>query len=235
MTRNMRRPGGPAISRRAVSVLIGAIATVVAAPGLHADTGRQSADAVTVREEDGIYHVAARFTVAEPVPVALAVLTDYERIPSYMAQVRTSIVRERTEAGAIVEQEAVASVVMFAKRIHLLLEVQEGTNTVSFRDTCGRSFTRYEGTWSLAEENGTTIVSYELDAQPSFAVPAFLLRRLLQRDANDMIERLRDEIHGPARQSRAATVSQSVDPLNASVSSAFSLGMDARGYCARPL
>ena len=65
---------------------------------------------------------------------------------------------------------------------------------MSFRDTDGRSFTRYEGAWSLVEGNGTTTVSYELRADPSFAVPDLLLKRLLKRDAKEMIERLIDEI-----------------------------------------
>jgi len=40
-------------------------------------------------------------------------------------------------------------------------------------------------------------VRYELTAKPSFDVPAFLLKRLLQRDAREMIRRLQNEMTKP--------------------------------------
>jgi ribosome-associated toxin RatA of RatAB toxin-antitoxin module len=194
MTAGNRRSRKRATSAGVLSVLLGAVALVVASQPLTAAPDPQSATDVTVRQERGTYFVRAQFPIPEPASLALAVLTDYERIPRFMPQVKTSVVRERGPARAVVEQEALASMLMFSKRIHLRLEVQEGTDTVSFRDTDGRSFTRYEGAWSLVEGNGTTVVYYELHADPSFAVPDPLLKRLLKRDAKEMIDRLRDEI-----------------------------------------
>jgi len=43
-------------------------------------------------------------------------------------------------------------------------------------------------------------VTYELSAKPSFDVPEFLLKRLLKRDASQMIERLKAEVAARARQ-----------------------------------
>jgi ribosome-associated toxin RatA of RatAB toxin-antitoxin module len=194
MTVSNMQPRGQASLALFVSVVIAALACSRTTQTLTAATDPQSATDVTVRQERGIYFVRANFTIPEPASLALAVLTDYERIPRFMPQVKTSVVRERSAARAVVEQEAVASMMMFSKRIHLLLEVQESTNTVTFRDMAGSSFSRYEGAWSLAEGTGTTNVVYELHAKPSFAVPDFLLKRLLKRDANEMIERLMDEI-----------------------------------------
>src|SRR5947199_6732751 len=69
---------------------------------------------VTVREEKGVYTVVARFLVDQPLSVALTVLTDYEQIPRFMPDVRTSIVRERGTGWALVEQEAVSALMMFS-------------------------------------------------------------------------------------------------------------------------
>jgi carbon monoxide dehydrogenase subunit G len=149
---------------------------------------------VEVREQQGGYAVDAKFVVTQPPAVVIAVLTDYEQIPRYMPSVKKSVVQERTGSGAIVEQEAVSKVMFFSKRVHLLLEVEEAQTTVRFRDTCGRSFSRYEGTWTLTHENGLTIVRYQLTAKPSFDVPEFLIKRLLRRDSVEMIEHLRTEI-----------------------------------------
>jgi ribosome-associated toxin RatA of RatAB toxin-antitoxin module len=154
----------------------------------------QSPGAVTVREEQGVYTVVARFVVDQPPAVALAVLTDYEQIPRFMPDVRTSIVRERAIGSAVVEQEAVSSVMMFSKRVHLVLEIEEQPDALIFRDRCGRSFVRYEGTWRLSNQDGHTAITYELIAEPSFDVPGFMLKRLFRRDSAQMIERLRREI-----------------------------------------
>ena len=91
---------------------------------------------------------------------------------------------------------------MFSKRVHLVLEVRESPNTIRFRDRCGRSFVRYEGSWTMVETDGRTDIRYQLSAQPSFDVPEFLLKRLLKRDATRMIERLRVAIAARARGER---------------------------------
>src|SRR5437762_13191568 len=97
---------------------------------------------VTVREEKGVYTVVARFTVDQPPSVALAVLTDYEQIPRFMPDVRSSVVRERGAGWAVVEQEAESRLLMFF-----------------FRDRCRVTFARYDGAWRLSNEDGHTVIT----------------------------------------------------------------------------
>ena len=148
----------------------------------------------TVSEHDGVYTVTARFLVDQPVSAALAVLTDYEQIPRFLPDVRISIVLERSNGRAVVEQEAIASMMMFTKRVHLILEIQEERDALVFRDRCGKSFARYEGSWRFSTQGAQTAIVYELVAEPKFDVPGWMLKRLLRRDATQMIERLRKEI-----------------------------------------
>jgi hypothetical protein len=75
-----------------------------------------------------------------------------------------------------------------------VLEIEEQDGALTFRDRCGTSFARYEGAWRLSQQDGETAITYELTAKPSFDVPAFMLKRLLRRDAGEMIDRLRREI-----------------------------------------
>ena len=159
----------------------------------HATAVEPSAN-VTVREEGGVYMVAARFLVDQPPATALAVLTDYEQIPRFMPDVRTSVVRERGSGWVVVEQEAESRLLMFSKRVHLVLEIEEQTDALVFRDRCAVSFVRYEGAWRVSLQNGQTAITYELTAEPSFEVPAFMLKRLFHRDAAQMVDRLRREI-----------------------------------------
>ena len=158
----------------------------------------QATSAVRVAEEHGVFTVVARFHVDQPAPVVLNVLTDYEQIPRFMPDVRKSVVRERAAGRAVVEQEAQSGFMLFSKRVHLVLEIEEQPAALIFRDRCRTSFVRYEGAWRIAQEEGQTEVVYQLTAEPSFDVPGFVLQRLLRRNSTQMIEGLRREIESRA-------------------------------------
>jgi hypothetical protein len=172
---------------QAAAILLGAFVGVASAVA-------QPPAEVAVHESNGIYRVAATFSVSQPAAVAMQVLAGYDEIPRFMPDVRTSTVLERDDNYAVVEQEAVAKFLMFSKRIHLVLEVHQTPGTLRFRDRCGNSFSSYEGRWTVAEVGGQTNINYELTARPAFEVPEFLLRRLLKRDSTRMIQRLTAEI-----------------------------------------
>jgi carbon monoxide dehydrogenase subunit G len=195
MTSRQHTSGGRFDARRILisgALILSSVAPIVR---LHASDGRPTGETtVTVREADGVYSVTARFRVPQAPDVALAVLTDYERIPRFMPGVTTSTVLERATGRAVIEQEATSRLMMFSKRVHLVLEIAEGEDTLTFRDRSGRSFARYEGIWRVCGLSDGTEVVYELTAQPSFDVPEFLLKRLLKRDSGQMIEGLRREI-----------------------------------------
>lgn len=149
---------------------------------------------IAVVETGGTYQVTAEFTVPTTPAAVAAVLTDFERIPEFMPEVTSSEVLSRTEAGLVVQQEAIAKFLMFSKRMHLVLDVSHDGGTIRFRDRCGKSFTSYEGAWQLTGAGGHTAIAYTLSAKPAFEVPRFVLTRLLKRDAAAMVERLRMEI-----------------------------------------
>ena len=161
--------------------------------GTPAFTAQSSPD-VTVVEAKGVFTVKARFLVDEPPAIVMTVLTDYEHIPQFMPDIRTSIVRERAAGRALLEQEAVSGAILFSKHVHLTLEIEEQPDALVFHDRCGLSFGRYEGAWRLSALDGHTEVAYELTAEPSFEVPGFMLKHVLQRDSARMIERLQREI-----------------------------------------
>lgn len=189
------RPGARRRSGMAAFALLVCIGTTVAA-------GTGAGPAVTVNESAGVYSVNAVFTVPHEAALVLAALTDYTEIPRFMPEVRSSSVIERSDDRVVVEQEAIARFLLFSRKVHLVLEVRQQGKALRFRDRCGKSFTRYEGVWIVAERDGRTQVTYQLEAQPSFDVPEFLLKRLLKRDADRMIERLTAEIGARARTSR---------------------------------
>lgn len=181
----MSASGGRVLAAAACVFLLVQPAPAVAEP---------SPASLTVHEDEGVYRVVARFLVDQPPSVAWTVLTDYEPIPRFMPDVRTSVVRERGTGWAVVEQEAESHLMMFSKRIHLVLQIEERPDAVTFHDRCGRTFARYDGAWRLSSEEGHTVITYELTAEPSFDVPGVILKRLLRRDSDRMIVSLQREI-----------------------------------------
>jgi ribosome-associated toxin RatA of RatAB toxin-antitoxin module len=167
--------------------------------GMVASAANSQPAPVTVVVAGGVYRVAATFVTPQPSAVAHAVLTDYEGIPRFMPDVQSSRIVERRATSVLVEQEAVARVLFFSKRIRLMLDVSAESGRIRFRDESGQSFTRYEGVWTLREQDGHTVITYELMARPAFEVPEFLLTRLLKRDADRMIASLQAEIGSRAR------------------------------------
>lgn len=182
-------PGGRTRVRRGLVV-----AGILLAMTTPLGAGGAISQPVTVREQDGVYRVAATFETAHAASLVHQVLTDYEQIPRFMPDVRSSRVVAREPGHVVVEQEATAKVLFFSKTVHLKLLVRETPDTIRFTDACGRSFRRYEGAWTLREQDGKAIVTYELLAQPAFDVPEFILTRLLKRDADRMIARLQAEM-----------------------------------------
>jgi carbon monoxide dehydrogenase subunit G len=193
MTLHVIPDGGPRSARRPIVLLA---ATLLLAVPQHpaAASADDASSQVSVREEDGLYTVAARFRVDAPPQAVLAVLTDYERIPAFMPGVKSSVVLERHDGHVVVEQDAVSRFMFFSKRVHLMLEVQQEAGVIRFRDRSAASFSRYEGSWHVSPDQGSSLVSYDLVASPSFTVPRALLSRLLKRDSAEMITQLRVEI-----------------------------------------
>jgi len=166
----------------------------VAAAGIPAAATVDRAPVVHVSEEQGTYRIDAEFCVAQPAAIVLDVLSDYEAIPRFMPDVKSSRIIERADGRVLVEQEAVARLMMFSKKIHLLLEITQTPNAISFRDRSRISFSDYEGGWRVAEGAGSASIRYQVLARPAFDVPEFVLKRLLKRDATRMIDNLRAEM-----------------------------------------
>jgi carbon monoxide dehydrogenase subunit G len=170
---------------------------IAALPGAAQAQGQPQ---VIVSAERGVYTVAAAFTVKQPVATVIGTLTDYDRIPRFMPEIEVSIVRERGDHSVVVEQEATARFMLFSRRVHLVLDVQLQSHAIRFQDRCGKSFVRYQGAWVLTEQGDETTITYELSANPRFEVPEFLLKRLMKRDAVQMIARLKREMEARARE-----------------------------------
>jgi len=174
--------------------LLAGFGTLVTAAGLAA---------ISVQEpQKGTFQVEARFHTAASAAAVRTVLTDYANIPRFMPDVRTSEVVGRSEGVTTVRQEAVSQYLFFSKRVSLLLAIDESDTGIRFRDRSGSSFHLYEGAWTIIPRDDGAEVTYVLTARPAFSVPAFVIRKLLDRDARQMIDRLQIAFTTPSAPER---------------------------------
>jgi hypothetical protein len=88
------------------------------------------------------YSARGSFIVATTADVVWQAIADYEAIPRVAPSVKVSRVISRDGGRVVVEQEAVAAALLFSKRVHLLLEIEETPPVaIRFRDV-GPSRTR---------------------------------------------------------------------------------------------
>ncbi len=158
-----------------------------------------------LREYSGrMYEVDARFDVAASSEVVWGVLTDYENLPRFVTSMRKSRVLETREDGVIVvEQDAVGGFLFLDRSVSVCLDVTRQLARLSFIDTCRKDFWFYEGGWETTDTlDGGTRVSYRLQAQPDFIAPGFVVRRVMNKGARELLVQVREEIRRRAARVR---------------------------------
>ena len=153
---------------------------------------------VRVHGNDGVLSVHGRFSVRAPRDACWRVLVDYEHIPRFVSSVHSSHVVTRSGDRAVVEQRITTQVLFVHTTVGLTLDVREmPRHRIVFRDTSGKDFELYLGSWTLtpgALDPGTTIVDYQLEAHPRTDVPDFLGERLLEAGAATLLDEVRGEM-----------------------------------------
>ena len=147
------------------------------------------------RTADQAYVVDAAFDLDAPSHLVWEVLTDYEGIGKFVSSIRQSTVKEREPGRVLLEQHGVGRAWIFSMPMHVVLDVREhDQRLLAFRDTCGKSFTSYEGAWELASAGTGTRVTYHLKAAPTGGQPAALTRAAMRGNVKRLLEEVRAEI-----------------------------------------
>jgi len=148
---------------------------------------------VSVTSASGGYRVEGSFRVDAPATVVWAVLTDYDRVSSFVSSMRSSTAR-RESGRLLVTQEAVGRAGPFSRTMRVVLEVTEDApERISFRDVCGGSFHSYAGSWTIARDGDGLRITYALDARPRSSPPLFA-RSIMASNARQLLEQVRTEI-----------------------------------------
>jgi carbon monoxide dehydrogenase subunit G len=177
----------------AAAALAVSMASPAAAEGRSAASGVLASPSVSVTNASGAYHIEGSFRVDTPATVVWAVLTDYDRVSSFVSSMRSSTA-QRESGRLLVTQEAVGRAGPFSRTMHVVLEVTErAPERIAFRDVCGGSFHSYAGSWTISPEGTGVRVTYVLDARPRSSPPLFA-KSIMSSNARGLLEQVRVEI-----------------------------------------
>ena len=115
----------------------------------------------------------ARARVVARAALVWQVLTDYERLPSFIPGIKRSHVRARDAQRLFVEQSGEARFLLFTLPIEVRLEVVESPPHSVASRAVGGNLRRMDGCYELQpdEARGTVLLRYAGEIEPDFALP----------------------------------------------------------------
>ncbi len=143
----------------------------------------------------GIYQIEGILKVAVPSRVAWDVLTDYDHMSTFLSSMAYSKVRARKGHTLLLEQSAIGSILIFKKKMLVLLKVNEKPfKEINFEDVSHKDFKFYEGYWQLEQSPGALIIYYEVIAEPRSSVPRLFARGAFLKMVQKLLNEVRTEI-----------------------------------------
>jgi carbon monoxide dehydrogenase subunit G len=129
---------------------------------------------VHVAEEgNGVFIVKGSFSVPSGASGAVwPVLTDYDKLGSYVPSVKSSVVKQLGPDAMLVSQESTARFMAINKTMRVLLQTQEAPQSkIHFTDVGLKDFEHFIGNWTIEHNALGTRVDYVASAKPRIYLP----------------------------------------------------------------
>lgn len=147
------------------------------------------------RRTDRAVQVIARATVKSDLRIAWETLVDYERLPEFVPDMRSSRALQRTGGQVLVQQSGRAGLGPVKKDFSLTLSVQETPmHSVTAHAVAG-DFARFESAYRLiAEEQGVVRLEYDASIEPKDGIPPLVgvtvMRWAIERQFNALLQEI---------------------------------------------
>jgi ribosome-associated toxin RatA of RatAB toxin-antitoxin module len=138
--------------------------------------------------------------IVKAVPaVVWKILTNYERHPEFVPDLKRTRVLSRTGNRAVLEQAGAARFLFFKREIHLVVQVTEEPMSSIDVDLVEGDMKVYDCRWELTPlpDNGGTRIVYSGKLVPAFYVPGVLGSNIIRSDIHRMMAAVLAHIDGP--------------------------------------
>jgi hypothetical protein len=124
----------------------------------------------------------ARGSIDLPVPPqsAFTILTDYERLPTFITAMDSSRVLQRDSTGVLVRQIGTAALVV-PRRVRIDLRFTEDAPRILRFEIASGDFPVYYGSWKLDPAPPGSRLVYTLTMKPPSFIPQFIVRPFVER------------------------------------------------------
>lgn len=184
--------------------LRGLVVTTILLSLIGAADASQPQDNLTVTEEvtlqeietaDGREGVVARIIIPAPLEVVWTVITDYEKLPEFIPDMKLSKVIERKDSETILRQQGESRFLMFDFNVEVIIKlIEQRYHNIKFNLVSG-DFDYFEGEWkteSIGDKK--TMLIYTLLAHPKFYAPKWVVRYMMKRDIPVRLKALRGRV-----------------------------------------
>ncbi|MBB5189564.1 carbon monoxide dehydrogenase subunit G [Silvimonas terrae] len=147
--------------------LSGVLALLAGMPACAQDTTAASPVAAHVEKNGETVTLESEFTVAVSREVAWQVLTDFDHMTSYIPNLSSSKILERTETTMKVEQKGVVPLGIFHTSYDSIRQMELKPMTEIRAHSVGGDSGPLSSVSTLSEKNGQTVVSYHAEWTPT--------------------------------------------------------------------
>jgi ribosome-associated toxin RatA of RatAB toxin-antitoxin module len=161
--------------------------------------------AVTVEQQDRAVRVFASAVLKADLRTAWDTLVDYERLPEFVPDMRSSTVLRRQGSDVLVQQSGRAGFGPVQRNFSLTLRLQEQPMQQVTAHAVDGDFRRFESSYRLrAGEGGFTHLEYRALIEPKDGIPPLVgvtvMRWAIQRQFEALLGEIeRANVSGPAR------------------------------------
>ncbi|HWA14133.1 MAG TPA: SRPBCC family protein [Burkholderiales bacterium] len=120
------------------------------------------------------FDVSAFATFEAGIPVAWEVLTDYDRLPSFIPGMHSSRLLSREGNRAVVQQRGEAGLLFFRFPIEVRLSIEEHAPHAMLSQATAGNFRELNGAYRLEAEGARTRLSYHGRFTPDFDIPPLI-------------------------------------------------------------
>ncbi len=148
-----------------------------------------------IETADGREGIVARIIIPAPLEVVWTVITDYEKLPEFIPDMKLSKVIERKDSETILRQQGESRFLMFHFNVEVIIKlIEQRYHNIEF-DLVSGDFDYFEGEWKIESiGDKETMLTYTLIAHPGFYAPKWVVRYMLKRDIPVRLKALRHRV-----------------------------------------
>lgn len=148
-----------------------------------------------IETADGREGIVARIIIPAPLEVVWTVITDYEKLPEFIPDMKLSKVIERKDSETILLQQGESRFLMFHFNVEVIIKlIEQRYHNIEF-DLVSGDFDYFEGEWKIESiGDKETMLTYTLIAHPGFYAPKWVVRYMLKRDIPLRLKALRERV-----------------------------------------